>query len=83
VHGKVLVVDGAWATLGSTNFDARSVRLNFELNVAMPHVRTSESIVAWFEAELRHARRLVVEDLDAPWGTRLLRAGSLLLSPLL
>jgi cardiolipin synthase len=83
VHGKVLVVDGAWATIGSTNFDARSLRLNFELNVAMPHVRTAERILAWFESELSHARRLTVEDLDAAWGTRLLRAGSYLLSPLL
>ena len=34
VHGKVVIVDGTWATLGSTNLDARSLRLNFELNIA-------------------------------------------------
>ena len=28
-----MVVDGAWTLLGSANWDARSLRLNFELNV--------------------------------------------------
>jgi cardiolipin synthase len=32
-HTKLLVVDGAWALIGSTNWDARSLRLNFEYNL--------------------------------------------------
>ena len=28
-----MVVDGVWTLLGSANWDARSLRLNFELNV--------------------------------------------------
>ncbi|MGB3450481.1 MAG: phospholipase D-like domain-containing protein [Giesbergeria sp.] len=32
-HGKLLVVDDAWALIGSTNWDARSLRLNFEYNL--------------------------------------------------
>jgi cardiolipin synthase len=28
-----MVVDGAWTLIGSGNWDARSLRLNFELNV--------------------------------------------------
>jgi cardiolipin synthase len=83
VHAKAIVIDGAWATIGSTNFDARSLRLNFEMNVVLPDAATAERIAAWYESELSHARRLVVEDLEAPWGTRLLRAGSLLAAPLL
>jgi len=31
LHGKVMVVDGAWALVGSANVDVRSFRLNFEL----------------------------------------------------
>src|SRR5687768_15221074 len=31
-HSKLMVVDGAWTLLGSANWDARSLRLNFELN---------------------------------------------------
>ncbi len=32
-HSKVMVVDSAWTLLGSANWDARSLRLNFEFNV--------------------------------------------------
>jgi cardiolipin synthase A/B len=32
-HSKLLVVDRAWTLLGSANWDARSLRLNFELGV--------------------------------------------------
>src|SRR5690606_23017515 len=32
-HSKLLVVDGEWTLFGSSNWDARSLRLNFELDV--------------------------------------------------
>ena len=32
-HSKLMVVDGAWALIGSSNWDVRSFRLNFELNL--------------------------------------------------
>ncbi|HEY2328320.1 MAG TPA: phospholipase D-like domain-containing protein [Verrucomicrobiae bacterium] len=32
-HSKLMIVDGHWVMLGSANWDARSLRLNFELNV--------------------------------------------------
>ena len=32
-HVKVMVVDGVWVSAGSTNFDARSFRLNDEANL--------------------------------------------------
>jgi cardiolipin synthase len=33
MHAKTMVVDGAWTTIGSSNFDERSFRLNDEVNV--------------------------------------------------
>jgi cardiolipin synthase len=33
MHAKTMVVDGAWSTIGSSNFDDRSFRLNDEVNV--------------------------------------------------
>jgi len=35
MHAKTMVVDGVWATIGSTNFDNRSFALNEELNLAI------------------------------------------------
>ncbi len=32
-HSKLMCVDGAWALIGSSNWDTRSFRLNFELGV--------------------------------------------------
>jgi cardiolipin synthase len=33
LHYKVMIVDGVWSTVGSTNFDNRSFRLNDEANL--------------------------------------------------
>jgi cardiolipin synthase len=33
MHAKTMVVDGAWSTIGSSNFDDRSFRLNDEVNI--------------------------------------------------
>jgi cardiolipin synthase len=33
MHAKTMVVDGIWTTVGSSNFDDRSFRLNDEVNV--------------------------------------------------
>jgi cardiolipin synthase len=33
-HSKFMTVDGLWSLIGSTNWDPRSLRLNFEFNLA-------------------------------------------------
>jgi cardiolipin synthase len=52
MHAKTMVVDGAWSTIGSSNFDDRSFRLNDEVNVNI----YDESIAAQME-------RMFFEDL--------------------
>lgn len=32
-HSKLLAIDGEWALIGSANWDVRSMRLNFEINM--------------------------------------------------
>ncbi|MGI9241107.1 MAG: phospholipase D-like domain-containing protein [Verrucomicrobiales bacterium] len=32
-HSKLLIIDGVWSMIGSSNIDSRSLRLNFEFNV--------------------------------------------------
>jgi len=32
-HSKIMTIDGSWALIGSSNWDARSMRLNFEMDV--------------------------------------------------
>jgi cardiolipin synthase len=35
IHAKILLIDGVWAVVGSTNFDNRSFGLNDEVNLAV------------------------------------------------
>ncbi|WP_347556008.1 phospholipase D-like domain-containing protein [Robbsia sp. KACC 23696] len=57
LHGKVAVVDDAWATVGSSNLDALSLFLNHEANVVLLHdplaVRLREAIEKAFDASRR------------------------------
>lgn len=45
-HSKLLAVDGAWSLIGSANWDARSLRLNFELNVEVYQPELAQQIEA-------------------------------------
>lgn len=36
-HSKLMTIDGKWCLIGSANWDMRSFRLNFELNVEIYH----------------------------------------------
>ena len=36
-HSKLMTIDGTWCLIGSANWDMRSFRLNFELNVEIYH----------------------------------------------
>ncbi len=49
-HQKVIVVDGIWASVGSTNFDDRSFEVNDEISVGVVDERIAgELIRAWNE----------------------------------
>nr|WP_282572284.1 phospholipase D-like domain-containing protein [Roseomonas acroporae] len=45
-HSKLMVVDGAWSLVGSSNWDMRSLRLNFELNVEIYDAATAAAVEA-------------------------------------
>ena len=64
-HSKLLVVDGAWTLLGSANWDARSLRLNFELNVECYSVELGAHLDGLIQARISGARQLTLEQVDA------------------
>jgi cardiolipin synthase len=55
LHQKVIIVDGLWSSVGSTNFDDRSFYLNDEVNVGVVDPAVAAELKAAFEADLRHA----------------------------
>jgi cardiolipin synthase len=56
LHAKTMVVDGTWATVGSTNFDNRSFALDAELNVIGYEPAFAAALEQVFQDDLRHAR---------------------------
>jgi cardiolipin synthase len=63
-HSKLMVVDGHWVLLGSANWDARSLRLNFELNVEAYGRDFAEPIGKIIEGKLHGAREVTVAEAD-------------------
>ncbi len=61
-HCKVLVVDGLWTSVGSTNFDSRSFRLNDEANLNIHDREFAERQGADFEADRAKSRRISYEE---------------------
>ncbi len=67
-HCKVLVVDALWVSVGSTNFDDRSFRLNDEANLNVYDREFAMRQVADFEADLKRSRRVTyTEWTSRPW----------------
>ena len=61
-HCKVLVVDGLWTSVGSTNFDSRSFRLNDEANLNIHDYQFAQRQLADFENDLKHSRRITYRE---------------------
>lgn len=64
-HSKLMVVDGAWTLLGSANWDARSLRLNFELNVECYSVEFGAHMDGLVQARINAAQPVTLSDINA------------------
>lgn len=62
-HTKLMIVDGTWTLFGSSNWDARSLKLNFEFNVECYDQRFGEKMRTWIEPRFNAARRITEEEL--------------------
>ena len=56
LHGKMIVIDGCFVSVGSTNFDARSFRLNDEASLNVYDRAFACEMTRVFEADLEKAR---------------------------
>jgi len=63
-HSKVLVVDSYWASIGSSNWDPRSLRLNFEFNLECYDEALGQRLDALARQRIAEARLLTMEELD-------------------
>lgn len=53
IHSKAILVDRAWALVGSTNLDYRSLRLNFELNLEVVDSEFARELGETLDGEMR------------------------------
>ena len=83
-HSKVLVVDGLWSLVGSTNWDQRSLRLNFEANLECYDPALGAELEAYFAEKKASAAPVDLMRLKRkPLAARLRNSVVRLLSPYL
>ena len=83
-HSKLMLVDGCWVLLGSANWDARSLRLNFEFNLECYDVELCRRLEKLVETKRRGARQVTLEQIDSrPIPVRLRDGVARLLTPYL
>ena len=83
-HSKIFVIDGVWSFVGSTNWDPRSLRLNFEFNLALYDTALAGSLREIFREKRGESQEVTREALEAaPLGQRLRNGFARLFIPLL
>ena len=83
-HSKLMIVDGHWVLSGSANWDARSLRLNFELNVECYGREFAHEMAAVLGKKLHGAREVTLAEVDKRTVSGKLRdAAARLFSPFL
>jgi len=61
IHAKVLIVDGHWSVVGSTNFDNRSLGINDEVNLATRSPELASRLTQDFQHDLAECRRVTYD----------------------
>ncbi|SHJ85499.1 cardiolipin synthase [Anaerobranca californiensis DSM 14826] len=61
LHSKTIVVDGEVASVGTTNMDVRSFKLNFEINAFIYDTKTASELKGIFLADLEICEEITLE----------------------
>ena len=84
IHAKTLVIDDWMGTIGSTNMDIRSFKLNFEINAFVYQKKFVQELAQQFCCDLEEAHRISLHDYQhKPYLSRILYSIARLFSPLL
>ena len=66
LHQKILIVDGVWSVVGSTNFDDRSFDINDEVSIGLYDPNVAQQLRAAFFADLASCQPITL----AEWKNR-------------
>lgn len=83
-HGKLFVVDREYTLIGSTNWDPRSLRLNFELQIEVYGADFAQPLIETIENAAHSGRAVSLSEVDGrPLHERLRDSACWLFSPYL
>jgi cardiolipin synthase len=70
-HCKVMVIDDSWVSVGSTNFDNRSFRLNDEANLNAIDHDLADKQTCVFETDKQASSQVSMQEWQRrPWGEK-------------
>jgi cardiolipin synthase A/B len=84
MHSKTFIADGLWGTIGSMNFDNRSLAFNNESNLVFLDSAQGAQMDAAFLDDLTRSKEITLAEFQQrPWYDRMIEDGAALLSRLL
>jgi cardiolipin synthase A/B len=62
IHSKLMMVDGVFSSIGTTNLDFRSLETNFEINTFIYDASFTRQLTGYFHADLLNSREILFSD---------------------
>jgi len=63
LHQKVMLIDESYATVGTVNFDNRSLRLNFEITALVTDKTFAQTIKSMLENDFLDSQQITAQDI--------------------
>jgi len=84
LHSKTICIDSRVLSIGTTNMDVRSFKLNFEINAFIYDRKKAEEHDQLFQKDLKASREITKDEFEnRGWTMKLRESVSRLLSPIL
>lgn len=84
MHSKTFIADGIWGSVGSMNFDNRSLAFNNESNLVFLDAGLGAKMDSTFLDDLSRSQEIILSEFQKrPWHHKLIEKGAALLSRLL
>ena len=64
IHSKTIVADGLWSSVGSMNFDNRSMAFNNEANLNVLDAEFGAQMDSVFKDDVKYSKEIVLSDWD-------------------
>ena len=63
-HSKIVIIDDIWSFIGSTNWDARSLELNFEINLECFDEDLNTKLNTFFNEKQQNANAVIASEIE-------------------